>query len=117
MVRSETVERVSTATAMLVAVPEPVESACADVLLDCGLRVLKVKHIPAAAERIPAIMPHLVVVPSNLYPADLATLASRCTTVGAELLKVLTGGDPDTLRQAVRDAGGVALTYALRRGF
>ena len=71
MVRSETVERVTTATAMLVTLPEPIEQACSDILLDCGLRVLKVKNVAAAAERIPNVMPHLVVVPSTMHQLDV----------------------------------------------
>jgi DNA-binding NtrC family response regulator len=117
MVRSETVERVSTATAILVTLPEPIEKVCADILLDSGLRVLKVKNVAAAAERIAANMPHLVLVPNTMHQMDLDTIISRCTTVGAELQQVLTTGDPQALATAVREAGAIALTYALRRGF
>jgi hypothetical protein len=117
MVRSETVERVSTATAILVTLPEPVEKACADLLLDSGLRVLKVRNVAAAAERIAANMPHLVLVPSTMHQMDFDTISSRCTTVGAELRKIQVEGDPQALATTVREAGAIALTYALRRGF
>jgi hypothetical protein len=101
---------------MIVGLPEDLASRCADTLVDGGLRVLKVGHVAAAAERIPVVMPHLVVVPTTLRPEEDESLADRCVAVGAEVLKVAPGTDDNALTVLLKDAANSAIVRALRRG-
>jgi hypothetical protein len=117
VVRRETIQRVATPTALLVGVAEPLAASCTDALADGGLRVLKVGHVAAACERIPVIMPQLVVVTATLRQDESDMLADRCVAVGAEILKVA----PDTaadaaLKKMLKDAANMALIRSLRRG-
>jgi hypothetical protein len=116
--KRETIQRVATPTAILVGVGEPLATTCTDALADGGLRVLRVGHVAAACERIPVVMPQLVVVSTTLRPEDLETLADRCVAVGAEVLKVLPEmqGDGSALKKTLRDAANMALIRSLRRG-
>lgn len=118
MTKRETIQRVATPTAILVGVAEPMATACADALADGGLRVLRVGHVAAACERIPVVMPQLVVVPTTLRPEDTETLADRCVAVGAEVLSIAPEAEADgaALKKRLRDAANTALIRALRRG-
>src|SRR5262249_49491311 len=60
-VKRETIQRVATPTAILVGLPDELAGTCTDVLGDGGLRVLRAGHVAAASERIPVVMPQLVV--------------------------------------------------------
>lgn len=117
MVRRETIQRVATPTALLVGVAEPLAATCTDALSDGGLRVLRVGHVAAACERIPVIMPQLVVVASSLRQEESDMLADRCVAVGAEILKVPTAAPIDAaLKTMLKDAANMALIRSLRRG-
>ena len=107
----------ATPTALLVGVAEPLAATCADALADGGLRVLKAGHVAAACERIPVIMPQLVVVASSIRQDELDMLADRCVAVGAEVLKVPPDAAPDAaLKAMLKDAANMALIRSLRRG-
>ena len=58
--------RMDVATAMLVALDDRIAGACVTLLDDAGFRVIRVKHVAPALERMPVVMPHLVIVPTNL---------------------------------------------------
>jgi hypothetical protein len=114
-VKGATIQRVATPTAFLVALPEPAATSTMDILTDGGLRVMKVGHVAAACERLPVVMPQLVVAPTTLTPEDMETLADRCVAVGAELLKLAPETDAAALRALVKEAGQMALVRALKR--
>lgn len=117
MVKRETIQRVATPTAILVAMVEPVAGACADVLAEGGLRVLRVGHVAAACERIPVVMPQLVVVSTTLRAEEAEMLADRCVAVGAEVVQVAPDAQAGpTLRATLKDAANMALIRSLRRG-
>lgn len=117
VVRRETIQRVATPTALLVGVAEPLAQACTDALSDGGLKVLRVGHVAAACERIPVIMPQLVVVAASIRQEESDMLADRCVAVGAEVLKVATDASIDpALRAMLKDAANMALIRSLRRG-
>ena len=102
---------------MLVSVAEPLATACSDALADGGLRVLRVGHIAAACERIPVVMPQLVVVPSTVGMEEAEMLADRCVAVGAEVLRIDPAGSPDAeLTRTLKDAANMALIRFLRGG-
>lgn len=101
---------------MIVGLPEDLASRSAEILTDNGLRTLKVGHVAAASERIPVVMPHLVVIPTTLSPTDDETLADRCVAVGAEVLKIAPGTDSRALELLLKDAANSAIVRALRRG-
>ncbi|MBX3233035.1 MAG: hypothetical protein KIT84_12765 [Labilithrix sp.] len=112
MLRS-TMQRIATPTAILVGLSDDLAEMCQQVLADGAIRVLRVGHVAAAAERIPVTMPQLIVV-STLMPAhEFDTLNDRCVAVGAEVLRI----DPDTSDRAtaalVRTAARNALLKAL----
>jgi hypothetical protein len=114
-VKRETIQRVATPTAFLVALPEPIATTTNDLLTDSGLRVMRVGHVAAACERLPVVMPQLVVALSTLGAEDAETLADRCVAVGAELLKLAPETDAAALRTLVKEAGQMALVRALKR--
>lgn len=114
--RRETIQRVATPTAILVALPEPLLTKCFDQLADGGLKVLKVGHVAGACERIPVVMPQLVVVMTTLAADDIETLEDRCVAVGAELMRLAPDAEWSALLPTVKDAANMALIRALRRG-
>jgi hypothetical protein len=117
VVRRETIQRVATPTALLVGVAEPLAASCTGALADGGLRVLKVGHVAAACERIPVIMPQLVVVTATLRQEEADMLADRCVAVGAEILKVAPDVTVDAaLKSTLKEAANMALIRSLRRG-
>jgi len=117
VVRRETIQRVATPTALLVGVAEPLAGTCTDALADGGLRVLRVGHVAAACERIPVIMPQLVVVAATIRQEESDMLADRCVAVGAEILKVAPDAPLDAaLKAMMKEAANLALIRSLRRG-
>lgn len=116
MVKRDTIQRVATPTAILVGVVEPLATVCADTLAAGGLRVLRVGHVAAACERIPVVMPQLVVVSTMLRADDTDMLTDRCVAVGAEIIKVPPEAGAATVRTTLKDAANVALIRSLRRG-
>lgn len=115
-VKGVTIPRIASPTAMLVGLPDELSARSAELLADGGLRTLKVGHVAAASERIPIVMPHLVVVPTTLSPTEDETLADRCVAVGAEMLKIAPGTDSRALEVLLKDAANSAIVHALRRG-
>jgi len=84
----------------------PLAALLIEAMADSGLRVLKVGHAAAASERIPVIMPQLVILGGPIHAAELEMLTDRCVAVGAELVH---GPTPDTdLRTFVQAAKSVA---------
>lgn len=114
--KGATIQRIATPTAILVGLAEDLSAECTEALADGGLRVLKVGHVAAACERIPVVMPQLVVTTSVLNPHDAETLNDRCVAVGAEIIKVAPDQDRRALAAILRDAANKALVRALRRG-
>jgi len=114
--KRETMQRVATPTAILVAVAEPLATACADALAGKGLKVLRAGHVAAASERIPVTMPQLVVIPSTMHRDDRETLADRAIAVGAELLELAPDAGGESLAALLKDAANMALIRSLRRG-
>jgi hypothetical protein len=103
---------------MLVGVAEPLATFCSAALVEGGLRVLRVGHVAAAGERIPVIMPQIVVVSTALQKEDREMLADRCVAVGAEMFNVTPDADADaaTLKKALKEAAHMATIRSLRRG-
>jgi hypothetical protein len=114
--KRETVQRIATPSAMLVAVPDALAGVCAEALGEGGLRVLRVGHVAAASERIPVVMPQLVVVSTAIRADEVEVIVDRCVAVGAEVIKL----DPETnhaiLTETLREAANAAFVRALRRG-
>lgn len=104
-----TLQRIDTATAMLVALPDDVFGVCIGVLDDAGFRVIRVKHVAAASERLPVVMPHLVVAQTSLAPIELETLSDRCLAIGAELLALSPEVDKRVLGPLLASAAERAL--------
>ena len=114
MVKRETIQRKTTPTAMLVGLPDALGPTCATALTDGGLRVLRVGHVAAAAERIPVIMPQLVVIPAGMSRSDSDLLADGCVAVGAEVLTVEADADLVKLSARLKDAANMALVRTRR---
>ncbi len=114
--KRETIQRVATPTGILVGLPDQLAGVCTEALGDGGLRVLRVGHVAAASERIPVVMPQLVVVSSTLRQEELDMLHDRCVAVGAEVIRVAPDGDPNALLTTLRTAANTALIKALRGG-
>lgn len=114
--KSQTIQRVASPTAILVGLPEDLAAVCAESLADGGLKVLKVGHVAAACERIPVVMPQIVVTRDSLRPEEAEPLNDRCVAVGAEVIRLAHDQDPRALAVQLRDAANMALIRALRRG-
>ena len=117
MAKRETIQRVATPTAILVGVAEPLATVCADTLAAGGLKVLRVGHVAAACERLPVVMPQLVVASATLNAAAAEELADRCVAVGADVFTVAAdaAADAEKLRGRLKDAANMALIRSLRR--
>ncbi len=70
------------ATAMLVCLDDKFVGMCLTLLDDAGFRVVRVKHVAPALERIPVVMPNLVIVPLTLHPEEDESIVDRCVAVG-----------------------------------
>lgn len=112
----QTIQRVASPAAILVALPDDLAAVCTESLDDGGLKVLKVGHVAAACERIPVVMPQVVVIMSTLRPEEADLLADRCVAVGAEVIRLAPDQDQRALAVLLRDAANMALIRALRRG-
>lgn len=113
--RGETIQRVATPTALLVALPEQLAARCTAVLGASGLRVLRVGHAAAACERIPVVMPQLVLVPgdqASVAEPDLDMITDRCIAVGAQLMRLEADIPAATLASELRHAASAALVRA-----
>jgi hypothetical protein len=114
--KGATIQRIATPTAILVGLPEDLAADCIETLSDGGLKVLKVGHVAAACERIPVVMPQLVITTTALNAHDMDTLTDRCVAVGAEMIKIAPDPDRGALTVQLKDAANMALIRALRRG-
>lgn len=112
--KRETIQRLPSPTAILVGVPESLATFCTEVLGENGLRVLRVGHAAAAAERIPVVMPQLVLIAATLNPQDLEALTDRCVAVGAQVIQVAEGANQVELGNRLATAAHEALVKALR---
>lgn len=101
---SQTMPRMDMATAMLVALDDRLAGACLSILDEAGFRVIRVKHVAAACERMPVVMPQLVIVPAQLRPDDEELLEDRTVAVGAELLRLAPDVDANALVALVSSA-------------
>lgn len=115
-VKGQTIQRVASPTAMLVGLPEHLANRCTVALGAGGLRVLRVGHVAAACERIPVVMPQLVLVSTTLRPEEEEMLGERCVAVGAEVMRLAPETDADALDVLLDDAAKAALVRSLRRG-
>lgn len=108
-----TLQRISTPTAMLVALEDRIFEAAMPVLDEAGFKVVRVRHVAAAAERLPVVMPHLVVASTTLASTELDTLGDRCVAIGAELLAL--SGEVDVRILAPLLASAAERALARRR--
>ncbi|MBX3191679.1 MAG: hypothetical protein KF819_32100 [Labilithrix sp.] len=106
---SQTMPRMDVATAMLVALDDRTAGACVSLLDDAGFRVIRVKHVAPALERMPVVMPHLVVVPTTLRKEEEEGLVDRCVAIGAEVLRLAPDVDARALAALVASAAHSAL--------
>lgn len=112
--KRETIQRVATPTGILVGLADHLAALCTEALGDGGLRVLRVGHVAAASERIPVIMPRLVVISSTLRKEELEVLYDRCVAVGAEVIRIAPDAEEGALLRSLRAAANDALIKALR---
>ncbi|MDF2694318.1 MAG: hypothetical protein K0S65_2701 [Labilithrix sp.] len=115
-VKRETIQRVATPTGILVGLSDELAGICTEVLGEGGLRVLRAGHVAAASERIPVVMPQLVVISSTLRQDELDILNDRCVAVGAEVMRVGPETDRNALLTMLKSAANTALIKALRGG-
>lgn len=99
---------------MLVGLPKVLSDECSIVLSMLGLRVLIVGHAAAASERIPVVMPKVVIAMSSVKPEDREALSERAIAVGAQLLLLDDDAKTADIGPIVRDAAEAALDPRLR---
>jgi len=106
---SQTLPRMDVATAMLVALDDKIAGACVTLLDDAGFRVIRVKHVQPALERLPVVMPHLVIAPTSLRKEEEEQLTDRCVAIGAEVLRLAPEIDARALTALIASAAHGAL--------
>jgi hypothetical protein len=104
-----TLPRVKQTSAMLVALDATLQESVTTLLAVLGLRVFKVGHAVAACERIPVVMPKLVIASTAIKETDGEALNDRAIAVGAELLWLAPDGEEQKTNEIVRDAALAAL--------
>ena len=87
-------QRITAPTAILVGLGDDLAASATAALMKAGVRVLRVRHVAGAAERIPVVMPGLVVTLAGLRAGQVETLADRCVAVGAEIVELSLGTSP-----------------------
>src|SRR5687768_1122950 len=105
----QTLPRMDMATAMLVALDDRLAGACITILDDAGFRVVRVKHVAPACERMPVVMPQIVLVPATLRRDEDELIVDRCTAVGAEILRLAPDVDATALVHLLAAAAQTAL--------
>ncbi len=113
--KRETLQRITAPTAILVGLPEGLALVAHDVLVAAGMRVLRMGHAAGAAERIPVVMPGLVVLMVGVRDEELELIVDRCIAVGADTMSI--AEDEADLETKLADAGRQAFIRALKRGF
>ncbi|WP_146649148.1 hypothetical protein [Labilithrix luteola] len=106
---SQTLPRMDVATAMLIALDDRLAGTCVTLLDDAGFRVIRVKHVAPALERLPVAMPQLVLFPATLVAAEEEMLTDRCVAIGAELLKLAPNLDARALAALIASSAHSAL--------
>jgi hypothetical protein len=89
---------------MLVALEPKLETVCLSTLLDSGLRLLRVRQLAPAYERIPVMVPKLVLAMSRLPDQQAQALIDRAVAVGAKMLWIDDDEDPQRLKERLTAA-------------
>jgi hypothetical protein len=110
-----TLPRLRDASAMLVGIDAALVEPITQALSMMGFRVLVVAHAAAASERIPVVMPRVVVVTSRVLDAERDDLRDRVVAVGAELVWMPAGAEEERALALVRDAAAAALERSSRQ--
>lgn len=113
--KRETIQRTLVPTGILVGFAGELAHLCSEALGSGGLRVLRVGHIAAANERIPIVMPQLVLVPTTLHEEEIEMLNDRCVAVGAEVIRVSARTAHPALVATLQAAANRALVKVLYR--
>jgi len=83
---AETTKRKKFAAAMLVGLGAEAQAASQKLLAAIGYRVLVVGHAAAATERMPVVMPLLVVAPAATHAVERESLEDAAVAVGAHVV-------------------------------
>lgn len=115
VVKGPTVQRVPATSAVLVGLETVLLDRCRDVLQSAGIKVLAVGHVAAACERIPIVMPQLVIARSVLPEVEAERLNDSCVAVGADLMRLGLDVDLDALTPRLKSAAGIAKIRAMEK--
>lgn len=113
VVKGPTVQRVPATSAVLVGLEAVLVERCRDVLQGAGLKVLSAGHVAAACERIPIVMPQLVIARVVLPTVEADMLYDSCVAVGADLMRIGLDIDPAELTARLKSAAGIAKIRAM----
>jgi hypothetical protein len=108
-VTTKTAQRFRAASAMLVGLGQELAPTCSELLGGLGYRVVFVAHVPAACERIPVVMPLLLVGDADAPARDREDLRERAVAVGAQMLWFPRQADMKFVASALRLAAITAL--------
>jgi hypothetical protein len=106
---AQTRPRFDVPTALLIGLGTADEHACCAVLDEAAFNVCRAQESASAASRISTIMPHVVVIPEGLSSAERALVAEPAVAVGAEVVSLESGLEPQALRSLLREACDRAL--------
>ncbi len=107
-----TVYRHLDTVALVIGPPDARASRCTKSFETVQIRVAREPDAQAACERLPVLMPQLVVVLSPLEPKEREDLVERTTAVGALLVEI----DPELDNEALDSILDRAAQAAVDRG-
>jgi hypothetical protein len=94
---------------MLVDLGPTLSPVCVQILSSLGYRVVSVAHAPAACERMPVVMPIILVGPSDAVERDRNELRDCAVAVGAHVLWFPRDADAAFVTSALKHAAITAL--------
>lgn len=81
----KTAMRIDAPTVFLVGIDERLGGICFSYFDDVGVRIIAVRNVAAACERLTKLMPSVVVVPAELSAAERAQLSEHAAAAGSEI--------------------------------
>jgi hypothetical protein len=94
---------------------EEVATRSAEVFEAVQIRVVRVGHLAAALERVPVLMPQMILVLEPLHGTERDDLNDRAKAVGALVLDVDPGLDAETRGEILERAAQAAFERGLVR--
>jgi hypothetical protein len=107
-----TVYRHLDTVALIIGPEDEIVAQCRTVMDKVQIRIVRVGHVAAACERLPVVMPHVVIAIGEIQPSARETLLDRTTAVGATVFEIDPAMPADKLSAIIDRAALVAMERA-----